>query len=111
MRRLGTRLLASLVGIAVGVILAAALLSGFSVTAGALVGVTVVFWIVHLIVDFFALKVLIRNPSIATAGLVALASTIVSLIIVNVIISGLRITTTIAVAAGRHTLREQRSRP
>ena len=120
------RMLASLVGIAVGLTLAAALLTGFSVTAGALIGATLVFWVVHLVVDWFALKVLIRNPSIATAGLVALASTIVSLLVVDVVVSGLTIdgattyviatliiwvTTTIAIAVGRHALRQRRSRP
>ena len=38
-----------------------------------------------------ALKVLVREPSLALAGLLALASTIVSLIIVNAIVSGLYI--------------------
>jgi hypothetical protein len=50
-----------------------------------------VFWVVHIVVNFIALKMLIRNPSIAMAGLLALASTIVSLIIVNLIVSGLTI--------------------
>ena len=89
--RWGIRLLASLVGIAAGIILSAAVLSDFSAGAGAIVGATIVFWVVHLIVDFMALRVLVRNPSIAVAGLLALASTIVSLIIVNILVSGLHI--------------------
>ena len=42
-------------------------------------------------VQLLALRVLVHEPSIALAGLLALASTIVSLIIVNAIISGLSI--------------------
>lgn len=38
-----------------------------------------------------ALKVLVRQPSIALAGLLAIASTIVALIIVNAVVSGLHI--------------------
>jgi hypothetical protein len=50
-----------------------------------------VFWFVHLATQFMALKVLVRQPSIALAGLLAIASTIVALIIVNMIVSGLRV--------------------
>ncbi len=42
-------------------------------------------------VQYLALRVLIRQPSIALAGLLALAATIVSLIIVTAIVSGLTI--------------------
>jgi CDP-diglyceride synthetase len=38
-----------------------------------------------------ALRVLIRQPSVALAGLLAIASTIVSLIIVSLVVSGLHI--------------------
>ena len=121
--RLGIRLVASLVGIAVGILLADALLTDFSASAGAIVAATIVFWVVHLLVDFVALKVLVRNPSIAVAGLLALASTIVSLVIVNVIVSGLKIsgastyvfatliiwiTTAASVVVGGRRIREQR---
>ena len=67
------------------------MLSRFSITAAAVVQATLVFWLVHLVVTFVALRVLVREPSIALAGLLALASTIVSLIIVNAIVSGLTI--------------------
>ena len=80
---------ASLVGIAIGLLLSDALLSKFSLNATALVEATLIFWLVHLAVQFLALRVLIRQPSVALAGLLALAATIVSLIIVNVIVSGL----------------------
>ena len=89
--RLGIRVGTSLAGIAVGVLLSGALLSKFSIDATAVVEATLIFWIVHLGVQFMALRVLVREPSIALAGLLALASTIVSLFIVNVIVSGLTI--------------------
>jgi hypothetical protein len=89
--RWGIRLGSSLVGIAVGILLSSTLLSRFSITAAAVVEATLVFWLVHLVVTFVALRVLVREPSIALAGLLALASTIVSLIIVNAIVSGLTI--------------------
>ena len=85
------RLAASLVGIAAGLILSVALLSDFSGSTTAIVEATVLFWIVHIIVNFFAIKVLIRQPSVAMAGLLALASTIIALIIVNIVISGISI--------------------
>jgi len=89
--RMGIRLVAALVGIAVGIIVSAAVLSKFSVTASAVVWATLLFWGIHLVIQLIALRVLVREPSIALAGLLALASTIVSLIIVNLIVSGLTI--------------------
>jgi putative membrane protein len=89
--RWGIRLGASLAGVAVGIVLSVALLSDFSASTTAVVTATVVFWIVHLIVNFLALRVLVRQPSVALAGLLALASTIVALIIVNLIVSDLSI--------------------
>ena len=89
--RWGIRLLTSLAGIAVGIVVSATLLDDFSIDAGALVVATVLFWIVHLIVQFLALRVLVRQPSVALAGLLALASTIVALIVVNIIVSGMSI--------------------
>jgi hypothetical protein len=89
--RLGIRAATSLAGIAVGLLLSTAVLDKFSLNATAVVEATLVFWVVHLVVGFVALKVLVREPSLALAGLLALASTIVSLIIVNAIVSGLYI--------------------
>jgi hypothetical protein len=89
--RFGIRVGASLVGILVGILISAAALNKFSVSATAVIEATVLFWLVHLGVQFVALRVLVREPSIALAGLLALASTIVSLIIVNAVISGLSI--------------------
>jgi hypothetical protein len=89
--RLAIRLGTSLIGIAVGIIVSSAVLSRFSISATAVVEATLVFWFVHLATQFMALKVLVHQPSIALAGLLAIASTIVALIIVNVIVSGLSI--------------------
>ena len=75
----------------IGLIVSLALLGEFSATAKALVVSTLLFWVVFLVVNFVALRILIRQPSVALAGLLALASTIVSLIIVNIAVSGLEI--------------------
>jgi hypothetical protein len=89
--RLATRFGTAVAGIAVGLLISGAVLSRFSIDATALVEATLIFWIIHLGIQIFALRVLVREPSIALAGLLALASTIVSLIIVNAIVSGLTI--------------------
>jgi len=124
--RWGIRLGTSLVGIAVGILLSSTLLSSLSITAAAVVEATLVFWVVHLVVSFVALRVLVREPSIALAGLLALASTIISLIIVNAIVSGLMIhriqtyvaatviiwlTTSVSDMIGRRMIRARRRSP
>src|SRR5205807_3209675 len=91
LRRLGIRFLASLAGAAAGMLVSAAALSKVSFDATAVVEATLVFWLVHVIVQLFALRVLARQPSVALAGLLALGSTIVALIIVNAVVSGLYI--------------------
>ncbi len=117
--RVGT----SLVGIAIGIIVSSAVLSKFSIDATAVVEATLVFWLVHLVVQLVALRVLVHEPSVALAGLLALASTIVALIIVNAIVSGLKIhgfqtyvfatliiwvATSISDTIGRHMIRARR---
>ena len=89
--RWGIRLAAALVGIAAGILICSAALDGFSVTAVALVEATLVFWLVHLVLQFVALRLFVRDPSLALAALLALASTIVSLIIANLIVGGLNV--------------------
>jgi hypothetical protein len=91
--RWGIRLVTSLVGIAIGIVISIALLSGFSANVTAVVFATLVFWVVHFFVLLIALRIFVRegNPSIALAGLLALASTIVSLIVVNLIVSDMTI--------------------
>jgi hypothetical protein len=120
--RMGIRLLTSLGGIAAGMVISDAVLSDFSATASAIVIATVVFWLVHIVVTFLALRVLVREPSIAMAGLLALASTVVSLIIVNLVVDDLKIhgvgylgatliiwiTTIIGDMIGRNMLRARR---
>jgi hypothetical protein len=90
-QRLGIRVLSSLAGIAVGLVLSAAFLSGFKISFGALVVSSLVFWAAHLLVSFFLLRILVRQPSIALAGLLALASTVVSLVITSVFVNGLTV--------------------
>ena len=89
--RWGIRLASSLVGIAAGLLLSAAVVSKFSISATALVEATLIFWLVHFVIQVVALRILIRQPSISLAGLLALVSTILSLIIVNAIVSGMSI--------------------
>ena len=89
--RWGIRAVSSLAGVAVGILVSSAVLSKFSIDATAVVEATLIFWLVHLVVQLIALRVLVHEPSIALAGLLALASTIVALIIVNAIVSGLAI--------------------
>lgn len=91
LRRWGIRLGLSLAGIAVGLELCSLFLSSFSISAAALIEATLLFWVVHIVVNFIALKVLIRQPSVALAGLLALASTVIALLIVNVVVSGLSV--------------------
>jgi hypothetical protein len=123
--RWGIRLGTSLAGIALGILLSSAVLSKFSVNATAVVEASLLFWLIHIGVQVLALRVLVRQPSIALAGLLALASTIVSLIIVNAIVSGLTIkgpqtyvlatliiwvTTSLADIAGRRMIRTRAAR-
>ena len=63
MRRLRMRVFSSLIGIFVGLIVSAALLSRFSVTLTALVVATLVFWVVHIVAELLALRVFFRDPS------------------------------------------------
>jgi hypothetical protein len=122
---LGIRVASGLVGAAAGLLIADAALSKFSLSATAVVEATLVFWIVHVLVQLLALRLLVREPSIALAGLLALASTVVSLIIANAIVSGLTIhgletyfwatlivwfTTAASDAAGRRMIRARRRR-
>ncbi len=89
LRRWGIRIGTSLVAIAAGLLICSAALSDFSINAGGLLEATLLFWVVHIVVSFIALRVLIRQPSVAMAGLLALASTVVALVIVALIVPGL----------------------
>ena len=124
--RLGIRIVSSLAGILIGLVVSVALLGGFSASAKAIVEATLLFWVVHVVLNFVALRILIRQPSVATAGLLALASTIVSLVIVNIVVSGLKIhgvgtyviatviiwiATTLSGVLGRRRLRHRKTAP
>jgi hypothetical protein len=89
--RWGIRLLSSLIGIGVGIAIAAIALGDFDLSSSGLVEATILFWIVHLIVSFLALRILVRQPSVAMVGLLALGATVVSLIIVSIIVGGVKI--------------------
>ncbi len=89
--RWGIRLGSSLAGIAAGLLLASILLSDLSLGLTALVEATLIFFGVHFVVQVIALRTLVRQPSVALAGLLALASTVVALMIVNGIVSGMKI--------------------
>jgi len=123
LRRWGIRLGASLAGIAVALLLCSAVLSNFSIDATALVEATLLFWLVHLGVQFMALRILLRQPSVPLVGLLALLSTVIALVIVAIIVEGLHVhgaatyveatviiwlATAIADTAARRTIREQR---
>lgn len=112
-----------LAGAAAGLVVSDAVLSDLSMSATALVEATVVFWLVHLAVQFLALRVLIRQPSVALAGLLAIGSTIVSLVVVNFVVPGLHVhgpstylfatliiwlTTALADFVGQRMIRERR---
>jgi putative membrane protein len=91
LRRWGIRFGTSLVAIAAGLLICSAVLSDFSLNTGGLIEATLLFWVVHIVVSFVALRVLIRQPSVAMAGLLALLSTIVALVIVAVVVPGLHV--------------------
>jgi len=112
-----------LAGAAAGIVVSAAVLTGLTFTVTALIEATVVFWLVHLVVQFLALRVLIRQPSVALAGLLAIASTVVALIVVSLVVPGLHIhgastylfatliiwlTTAVADFIGQRMIRERR---
>jgi hypothetical protein len=88
---MGIRILTSLVGIVVGILVAAAILDDFDATTGGIVVATIVFWLVSIVVGFLALKIFMKEPSVSLALLLALASTIVSLVVVNLIVSDVSI--------------------
>ena len=89
--RWGIRIAMGLIGVAAGVLVSSAVLADMSISTTAFVETTVIFWLIHIGVQFLALRVLIRQPSVALAGLLAVASTIVSLVIVVLIVPGLYI--------------------
>jgi len=59
--RWGIRLTSSLIGIAAGLLISAAVISKVSISATALVEATLIFWAVHFFIQVMALRVLIRQ--------------------------------------------------
>lgn len=123
LKRFAIRLLAGLVGVAAGLVVCGVALEDLSISAAGLIEATLVFWVAHIVVQFLALKVLVRQPSIALAGLLALASTIVALFISVAVVPGLTVhgaqtyvwatliiwaTTAIADVFARRTVRDER---
>jgi CDP-diglyceride synthetase len=123
LRRWGIRIGMGLAGVAVGLLVSDAVLKDLSLTTTALLEATVIFWLVHLVVQFLALRVLVRQPSVPLAGLLALASTIISLIVADIVVGGLKIhgpltylyatlivwiTTALADVVGQRMIRERR---
>jgi hypothetical protein len=111
------------VGVAAGLLVCDVALERLSISAAGLLEATLVFWVAHIVVQFIALKVLIRQPSIALAGMLALASTIIALFIAVAVVSGLSVhgaqtyvwatliiwaTTAIADVFARKTIRDER---
>ena len=88
---MGIRIASALVGIAVGIVMSVALLGRFSTDVAAIVTATIIFWLVHIVVQFVALRIFVRDPSVSLAILLALASTIVSLVVVNLLVSGVSV--------------------
>jgi uncharacterized membrane protein YvlD (DUF360 family) len=80
-----------LIGVAAGLLICAAVLNGLHITAKGLVVATLIFWFVHFIIQIIALRTLVRMLSVALAGLLAIASTVIALLIVNAVVSGLTI--------------------
>jgi len=123
LKRIAIQLLAGLVGVAAGLLVCDVALERLSISAAGLLEATLVFWVAHIVVQFIALKVLIRQPSIALAGMLALASTIIALFIAVAVVSGLSVhgaqtyvwatliiwaTTAIADVFARKTIRDER---
>ena len=89
--RWGIRLGSSLAGIAGGLVLASIVLSGMSLNLASLIEATLIFFGVNFVVQVIALRTLVRQPSVALAGLLAMAATVVALIIVNLIVNDMQL--------------------
>lgn len=121
--RWAIRLASSLAGIAAGLVISDVALSRFHLTITALMSATIIFWLVHIATQFMALRILIRQPSIAMAGILAVLSTIVALIITTIVVPGLSVhgisayvfatliiwaCTAVGDAIGHHMIRQRR---
>ncbi len=75
---------------AAGLLIAAAVLDGFTVTAAAFIGVVVVFTLIEVVLDPLVLKMSIQYAPVLRGG-VALVTTLVGLIVVTLVSDGLQI--------------------
>jgi len=75
---------------AAGLLIAAAVLDGFSVTATAFVWVVVLFTLVEVVLDPLVLKISIQYAPVLRGG-VALVTTLIGLVVVVLVSDGLRI--------------------
>jgi len=75
---------------AAGLLIAAAVLDGFTVTAAAFIWVVVVFTLIEVVLDPLVLKMSIQYAPVLRGG-VALVTTLVGLIVVTLVSDGLQI--------------------
>lgn len=75
---------------AAGLLIAAAVLDGFTVTATAFVWVVVLFTLIEVVLDPLVLKISIQYAPVLRGG-VALVTTLVGLIVVTIVSDGLQI--------------------
>ena len=62
-----------------------------SLNLASLIEATLIFFGVNFVVQVIALRTLVRQPSVALAGLLAMAATVVALIIVNLIVNDMQL--------------------
>lgn len=75
---------------AAGLLIAAAVLDGFTVTASAFVWVVLIFTVIEVVLDPLVLKISIQYAPVLRGG-VALVTTLVGLIVVTIVSDGLQI--------------------
>lgn len=90
MLRLLAAVVLRLLANAAGLLIAAAVLDGFTVTAAAFVWVVVLFTLIEVVLDPLVLKISIQYAPVLRGG-VALVTTLVGLIVVAIVSDGLQI--------------------
>jgi putative membrane protein len=90
MLRLLAAVVLRLLANAAGLLIAAAVLDGFTVTAAAFVWVVVLFTLIEVVLDPLVLKISIQYAPVLRGG-VALVTTLVGLIVVTIVSDGLQI--------------------
>ncbi len=90
MLRLLAAVVLRLLANAAGLLIAAAVLDGFTVTASAFVWVVIIFTLIEVVLDPLVLKISIQYAPVLRGG-VALVTTLVGLIVVVLVSDGLQI--------------------